>query len=545
MGKRWGIGGASLVACVLTATACSSSTSSEGVVSTTAGGEQTTVAAATDDTDGTDAPGTTAGTPDATDAPVAAQGGTLTVGLDSEPPTLDPAANSLSLANGSVYDAVYETLFTFTPEDGTPTPLLADTITEADDRLSWTLTLKDGITFHDGTPFDAAAVKFNLERQKVSPYNGAGLLPLVSITVVDPLTLTLGLSEPWTALPSVLAGVNGVMVSPTAAADATSFQRNPVGTGEYRFVEWVPADRVVVERYDGYWGEPGSLDQLVFKFIAVEAARVAAFEGGEIDAFTSIVDATADAARDDGAQVAAPPPTGYGFVYVNLTKPPLDDLRVRQALQLGYDRDAIVNAYQGQGYADAGFGPFPRDSEWWVEPETELRYDPDEATRLLADYGQPVQLVLKLLAGSQEIEDSVRATIGYWNDLGMDVELQLVPDLGTYITDVLTGNYDLLGFIGGSTGDPDTVVYNLLHTGGALNYGKYSNPEMDAALEAGRRSNVPAERAEAYATVQQLVRRDLPLFFTSHGQIYIVASEKVAPLEPSFFFPSSTVALAA
>ena len=401
MGKRWGVALATCALFAMVAGACSSSTSSEGVVSTTAAADNATATSApvdgstgatTGDTPDATTDVTSGGGSDATDAPPAASGGVVTVGLDSEPPTLDPAANSLSLANGSVYAAIYETLFSITPEDGTPQPLLADALTESADRMSWTLTLKDGITFHDGTPFDAAAVKFNLERQKASPYNGSVLIPLTAIDVVDPLTATLTLSEPWTALPSVLTGVIGLMVSPTAAADTAAYQRNPVGTGPYQFVEWVPTDKVVTERYDGYWGDPAPLDQLVFKFVAVEAARVAAFEGGELDAYTTIVDSTAEAARDDGAQVVAPPPTGYGYSYINLTKPPFDDVRVRQALQLAVDRDAIAAAYQGQGYADFANSPFVKDSEWWAPPETELRYDPDEAktaARRLRAAGQP------------------------------------------------------------------------------------------------------------------------------------------------------------
>ncbi|HEY5874220.1 MAG TPA: ABC transporter substrate-binding protein, partial [Ilumatobacteraceae bacterium] len=212
MGKRWGVVFATCALFAVVAGACSSSTSSEGVVSTTAAADNATATSApVDDSTGA----TTGDTPDATtdvtsgggsdgtDAPPAAQGGFVTVGLDSEPPTLDPAANSLSLANGSVYAAIYETLFSITPENDTPQPLLAESVTESADRMSWTLTLKAGITFHDGTPFDAAAVKFNLERQKASPYNASYLIPLTAIEVVDPLTATLTLSEPWTALPSV------------------------------------------------------------------------------------------------------------------------------------------------------------------------------------------------------------------------------------------------------------------------------------------------------------------------------------------------------
>lgn len=508
------------------------------MVSTTAPAVETTVAPATT-ADGSDAASTTQATDDS--EPASPAGGTVTVGLDSEPPTLDPAANSLSLANGSVFGAIYETLMRVTPDEPAPQPLLVESITESADRLSWTLTLRSGVTFHDGTPFDAAAVKFNLERQKASPYNGPTLVPLTGVDVVDEMTVQLNLSSPWTALPSVLAGINGVMVSPTAAADATAYQRNPVGTGPYQFVEWASGDRIVTERFDGYWGDPAPLDSLVFKIVTVEAARVAAFEAGEIDAYTTIVDATARDAAADGAQVVSPPPTGYGYYYLNLTKPPLDDVRVRRALLLGADRDAIANAYQGQTYAEASFSPFLKDSEWWVAPESPVTFDPDAAAALLAEYGQPVAFTFKLLAGSQEIEDSVRATIDYWNQLGMDVELQLIPDVGSYVTDVVTGNYDALGFVGGSLGDPDSVLYSIFHSTGSYNFGRYSNPVVDAALDEGRASNDDAVRKAAYATVQQAIREDLPVIITSHGQIYIVASPELGGLDPSFFFPSRTV----
>ena len=538
MTKRWGIAVA-VVSLTIAATGCSGSTASKGVVSTTSPPAVTTADTEPADTGETVPPGES--TPPATEPVAPAVGGTITVGLDSEPSTLDPAANSISLANGSVYAAVYQGLFVTTPAATTPAPLLAESMVESDDRLSWTLTVRSGVTFHDGTPFNAQAVKFNLERQKASPYNGPGLLPLVSVEVVDDLTATLTLSEPWTALPSVLAGINGQMASPTAAADTAAFARAPVGTGPYKFVEWIPTDKVVLTRFDGFWGDPAPLDDLVFKFIPVEAARIAAFEGGEIDAFTTITDATAEQAKANGAQVAAPPPTGYGFSYINLTKAPLDDVRVRQAMQLASDRDAISGAYQGQLYADASFSPLFTNSPYWVPPDTRPSFDPDAARALLADYGQPVKFTFKLLLGSQEIEDAVRASVEYWNEVGMEVELEIVPDLGTYIQDVLTGNFDVLGFIGGSSGDPDTVFYNLFHTGGANNYGKYSNPDMDAALETGRRSNDDAERKEAYATVQRIFREDLPISISSHGQIYIVTSATVAPVDSAFFFPSATI----
>ena len=527
--------------------ACSGSTASQGVVQTTAATPATATASVTAATPTTGAASDSAApatevapTEAVTTQAAAAQGGTVTIGLDSEPATLDPAANSISLASGSVFSAMYETLMARTPGSDL-TNLLAKSLTEAPDRLSWTLVVRDGVTFHDGTPFDAAAVKFNLERQKASLYNGSALLPLTGIDVVDATTVTLHLSEPWTALPDALSGIVGVMVSPTAAADAEAFKRAPVGTGPYRLTEWVPGDKASLVRFDGYWGEKAPLDAIVFKFISVEAARIAAFDAGEIDAYTTIIDATAADAKSKGAVVVNPPPTGYGFSYVNLTKPPLDDLRVRQAMRLAVDQDAIADAYQGQGYADFADSPFYKKSEWWVAPTTAAKYDPEGATALIKDYGKPVKITFKLLAGSQEIEDSVRATIGYWKDAGIDCELVLIPDLGTYIGDVLSGNYDALGFIGTSSGDPDAVTYNLFHTGGSGNYGKYSNPTVDAALETGRHSQDLAERKAAYATVQQELRKDIPVLFSSHGSIFIVAKPELKGIGESFFFPARTV----
>ena len=465
------------------------------------------------------------------------------MGLDSEPPTLDPANNSLSLANGSVYAAIYETLFVATPTDPFE-PLLAESVTPNGDLTVWTLKLRTGIVFHDGTPFDADAVLYNLQRQKGSLYNGSSLAPLQEIKKIDATTVELVLNQPWVALPSVLTGIVGVMVSPKAAATA-SLDRNPVGTGPYRFVKWDAGERLVVEYFDGYWGaERAPLHSITYRFIPLEATRVAAFGAGELDAYTTIIDDTAEQAAADGAQVAAPPPTGFGFVLLNNSKAPLDDVRIRQALEIGYDRDAIAQAYQGQGYADASTSPLLATSEFWAAPDNPEKFDPDRARQLVAEYGKPVKFTMTLLKGSQVIEDAVRAMIGYWNEAGMEVTLDLGNDLTSYVIKAVSGTFDAIGWLGGSLGDPDSIFYNTFHTGGSSNYMRYSNPTVDAALDEGRRATDTATRKAAYATVQQELRRDLPVLINSHGQIYIVANKKLAGLDPSFFFPARTVRLA-
>ena len=469
----------------------------------------------------------------------------MTIGLDGEPPTMDPAANSLSLANGSIYGAIFETLIRATPTKPLEPLLLEAMPTESADRLSWTLKLRKGITFHDGIAFDGTAVKFNLQRQKVSVFNGASLLLLNDVIVdpADPLTVKLTLSKPWTALPTVLSGVDGIMISPKSGAGGKSIARNPLGTGPYKFTSWTAGQQMEFARFDGYWGaQKAPAGSLVFKFVPIEAARVAAFDAGELDAYTTIVESAANDAKAKGAQVSAPPPTGYGMIMLNTSAPPFDDVRVRQAMEIGYDRDAITKAYGGQNYADYSSSPFIKDSEWWAPPAEAPRYDVAKAKQLIADYGKPVKFTLLALKGSQELEDATRATIEYWKQAGMDVQLQILADLSTYVTDVITGAYDAVGWIGGSIGDPDTITYALFHSGGSSNYMKYSNPAVDAALDEARGSSDPAQRKKDYADVQQILRQDEPALITSHGRIYIVASKKLTGLDPDFFFPSRTVA---
>lgn len=535
MGKRGWLGVVAVA--MLAVGACSSTSSSKGVESTAPSAEASTstspVGAETGDS-GSAAPTSTAAPLDL---------GDIVVGLDSEPPTLDPAANSLSLANGSVYAAIYENLFVATPTDPFE-PLLATEITPNADFTVWTLKLRDGVRFQDGTPFDSKAVIFNLNRQKASLYNGASLGPMKEAVEVDPLTVEIRLNQSWVALPSLLTGVVGVMVSPTAAGGA-DYGRNPVGTGPYRFVEWQAGQQLVVQRYADYWGEAKApLDSITYRFIPLEATRIAAFGAGEIDAYTTIIDDTAEQAKADGAQVVAPPPTGYGLTLLNTSKPPLDDPRVRQALEIGYDRDAIANAYQGQGYADASYSPLLQTSEFWLPLDVTPKFDPARAKQLLKEYGKPVKFSFRLLKGSQLIEDAVRATIEFWNDLGMEVTLDISNDLSSYVVSAVTGSYDAIGWLGGSLGDPDSVFYNTFYSTGSGNYMRYSNAAVDAALDEGRRNPDPAARKAAYQAVQAELRKDQPVLVSSHGQIYIIASTKLSGLDPVFFFPSRTVRLA-
>jgi peptide/nickel transport system substrate-binding protein len=501
---------------------------------------QATAGAATTGAPATTGPATIA--PTTTAAVLKYTGGDINVGLDGEPATLDPAANILSLPNASVYTAVFETLMTV-PVGGEAQPLLLKTLTEAPDRLSWTLVVQDGVKFHDGTPFDAAAVKFNLSRQQASPYNGSVLKLVTAIDVVDPKTLKVSLKQPWTAFPTVLTTIVGIIASPASLADATKAGRNPVGTGPFQFVEWVSGDHVKVKKFDGYWGPQGALvDSITYKIVPDETARYTALKAGDLDAMTTIVRSAAIQARADGYAVIAPPENGYGPLLMNTSKAPFNDIRVRQALTIGWDRDAVAKAFDGDDTAHAGFGPYPQSSQWYVAPTVVPAYNPTKAKELLAAYGKPVKFKVIVTSGNQTITDSLKSIAQYWNEIGVSATVEQIPDLTTYITTVITGNYEMAGWIFGTSIEPDLTFFDYFHTGGANNWEKFSDPALDTLLDQGRVSTDEAERMKLYGQVQQILRTDAPVIFPSHGQLNIVVGKRVT-MDPYYFFPARTVHL--
>ncbi|MEZ5260277.1 MAG: ABC transporter substrate-binding protein [Acidimicrobiales bacterium] len=531
--RRRSVAAVAAVALVLAALAgCSSGSSSTGLV------------------DG-------AGTDTATEGGATGGGsaaGTLTVGLDSDPPGLDPAGNFLAISAFSIGNALYDTLMA-APFDGPPQPRLAESLTESADRLSWTLVVRDGVTFHDGTALDAAAVKLNLDRQRASQLNGPSLSSITDVTVLDERTVRIALSAPWTALPAVLAGTQGMVLSPTAiAAAGQDLARAPVGagTGPYRFVAWVPDDHLTVARNDAYWdGEPG-FEEIVFRFLPDENARLAAYQAGDVQLFTAALGETVDKAREaDGGsgervQVVEPPVAGQTVLYLNTVKAPFDDVRVRRAMLLALDLDALAEAIGGSGYADYSWSVLPKDSPWYAPPTEPLRHDPDQARRLIADYeadtGRQVTFTYKALSTSQTFADAGRAYAAAWNDVGMDVDVENVADLTTLVLSMILRQYDVAGLVAGYYPDPDTVLFDLYHSGRTFNLSGFSDPRMDALLEQARASADPAERKGLYAEVQQLAREQLPLLNGNFGTVYLVGDADLTGVEPTGYFPARTIA---
>ncbi len=477
--------------------------------------------------------------------------GVLVVGLDDDPPGLDPAGNFLSISALSVGNALYDTLMKAAPGQA-PEPNLAQSLTESTDRLSWTLTVRPGVSFHDGTPLNAAAVKANLERHKQSRLSGPSLEPLQEVVVLDDQTVTLRLKIPWTALPAVLAGVQGMMLSPAAVEQAgADLARAPLGagTGPYQFVEWVSDDHLTVKANPNYWGGPVGYQQITFRFLGDENARLAAFKAGDLQIMTAALSETARKAQDGedagAVQVIRPPTAGQTVLYLNTAKAPFNDVRVRRAMLLALDLDALSEALGGDGYKDYAWSVLPKDSPWYVPHETPLQHDPDQARRLIQEYrddtGKDVSFTYSALSSSQTFADAGRAYAAAWTAVGMKVKVANVADLTTLVLAMVLGQYDVGGLVAGLYADPDTVMFDLYHSQRTFNLSQYSNAEMDRLLEAARSEPDISVRRDLYGQVQQLARREVPLLNGSFGTISLVADASVAGIEATGFFPARSV----
>jgi peptide/nickel transport system substrate-binding protein len=457
-------------------------------------------------------------------------GGTLTMAYAADPSTLDPHVNSVtndSLHLHAIFDCLIERA-----TDGTLYPGLATEWSVAEDNVTWTLKLRDGVVFHDGTPFDAEAVVYNFDRMvdpaTKSEYAVFQLGPYESSKAIDASTVEVTMKQPYGAFPASLATFGMGMVSPTAAkAAGASFGQSPVGTGPFKFVEWVPQDHVTFERNPDYnWASeinhvtgPAPLDQIVIRTIAEPATRAAALMSGEIDlANLNASDyVTLDGNSDYGQQTIAGegyPPPG---IFINTQKAPTDDVKVRQAIAFGIDKDE-VNAVMYEGLAD------PADQvvstfSWAYDPANALySFDVDKANALLdeagwvkgdGDYrskdGTELKIVYLSLTTVQQIAELAQAQL---KNIGINVEL-LVEDNPAQQQDAQQGNHNLVWTQWGGV-DPGDLrkVYGSENIGTGWNFAHYNNPDLDAAFDDGQALNDQEQRKPIYIGIVKTLMDD-------------------------------------
>jgi peptide/nickel transport system substrate-binding protein len=449
---------------------------------------------------------------------------TLHIGLAEDPDLLDPAL-ARSFVSRFVFAALCDKLFDI-DEKLAIVPQLATSYQWSPDNKVLTLKLRPGVTFQDGEKFDAAAVKFNIERGKnLAGSNRRGeLLPVASVEVVDELTVKLNLSAPFAPLLSILTDRAGMMVSPKAAlANPTGFASNPVCSGPFKFKERVAQDRIVLERYDGYWNKDAiHFDKVIYQPIVDATVRLANLRSGQLDIIERVAASDISGLKAENKfNVARFPELGYVGITINTGKgemaknnPLGRDARVREALELSIDRAGVVQvAVDGEG--DVG--------NQWVAPANLFyaKNDPTpmrniaRAKALLKEAGVPnpsFTLMTPTTADDQKIAQVVQAMV---KEAGFDMKIQST-EFATSLNLADSGQYQafLLGWSGRP--DPDGNLFSFYGCKQPLNYPGYCKPELDELLTKSRSSVDPTQRIKLYEQIADEIVKARPIIYLYH-----------------------------
>lgn len=482
--------------------------------------------------------------------------GVLVVGQVAEPKSLDPHAVT-ALNDFRIMMNLYEGLVRYRPGSLEIEPALAERWSISEDGRHYRFSLHRGVRFHDGSPFDAAAVAFNFHRMldEDHPYHDTGPFPLAfffsaieQIRVVDSHTIEFVLAEPYAPFLSNLAYPTGLIVSPAAVKKyGKRYGRHPVGTGAFRFAEWQANTKVVLVRNPDYREGAAPLQAVIFRPVTDANTRMAEMLSGGLDIMVEVPpDSLESFRRDARFRVQEQAGPHLWFLILNTREGPFADRRVRQAANYAIDKRALVENIL-QGSAEIAAGPVPPAFGWaFDESLAPYPYDPDKARMLLEQAGyRGEELTLYVAQGGSGMLDPVTMGTAIQADLravGMPVRIETY-EWNSYLDRVnggLQGRADLAE-MAWMTNDPDTLPYLTLRSAafperGGFNSGYYANPRVDELLEQARRTTDRAQRASLYKQLQAIVREDAPWVFVANWKQNAVTSARVENfrLQPSF-----------
>jgi peptide/nickel transport system substrate-binding protein len=492
--------------------------------------------------------------------------GALVYGASGQPVNLESGnvtdGNSLIVQN-----QIYSRLMQFKPGSTELEPVLATSWTASKDGKIWTFKLRSGVKFHDGTPFNAEAVKFNVERwwdpKHPNGYRNAGKIYeiwqqifggfkgepdslLQTVNVVDSSTIRFVLKQPFSAFPSAIASGFFGIASPDAIKKAGANYGTPgafaVGTGPFVFKEWRTGDRILLEKNPNYWrkGFPKA-DQLVIRFVTDPAARLAQLRAGQIDFTTELSpDQQQEVESDPNLEAVARPAFNVGYLALNPGYKPLSDVRVRQAIAYAIKQADIVKAFWGKlGINDSHFTPPPLA---WSQDTTlaASAYDPQKAKQLLAAAGYAKGFDLELwymptsrpyFPNPKPIAESFAADL---SAIGIRVNLK-TKDWAAYLADRRKApGYQafMLGWTG-DYGDPDSFYYPHFGPGATSDIGNWKNARVFKLLNQGRATGDRAARAKIYAEVDKALSLELLRLPIVHAQPLLAKRKNIDGWVPS------------
>ena len=463
---------------------------------------------------------------------------TLRIGLAEDPDVLDPTL-SRTFVSGIVRTALCDKLFDIGLELEI-VPQLATKWEWTADKQGLVISLRSNVKFHDGEPFDAAAVKYSIERHLTMPGSTRkrDISAISGVEIIDDHTAKLQLSAAFAPLLAQLAGPAGTIISPKAArAAGETFGSQPVCAGPFKFVERVAQDRIVVERFAGYWDNDRiKIDRIVYLPIPDSTVRLANLQSGGLD-LTQVAATDLDTVRKDpGLKLAAVNGIGYSGISINVangersTLPLGRDARVRQALELSIDREAL-NQVVFNGENQPGNQWVSPTNPYYLKEFPIPARDVAKAKALLAAASAPNPVITMTATNNPVVLQTAQVIQAMAKESGFDIRIQ-AAEFASALQLAAKGDFE--AFLLGWTGriDPDGNIYNLVTCNSPFNDGHYCNPEVDRELDAARMVDARAERLAHYRIVAEHILKDLPIVYLYHGKWLYAASARLSGFVP-------------
>jgi peptide/nickel transport system substrate-binding protein len=457
----------------------------------------------------------------------------LVVAFDTSPTNLDARVGN-DQASGRVFDLIYAGLVKFTPESG-HAPDVAERWEVAEDGRTMTFHLRPNLTFQDGRPLTAKDVQYTYTSLMEDAFNSpkkSGYSSVASFEAPDDRTFIIRLTEPNAGMLDNLT--LGIVPQ---GADTDSFKTRPIGAGPYKVAEFRTDDRVVLQAFDGYHGGAPNIKNVTIRIIPDATTRVLELRNGSVDLVLNAVPFDMISRFDDadGFKVIEEPGSTYQYLAFNLRDPVLRDVRVRQAIAHGIDRERIVkDLLLGHGRVTESMLP----STHWAAATSlpAYPYDVNRAKQLLdqaghrdPDGGGPQPRFKLNYRTSTDAEANQQAQIiqQMLRQIGIEVDI-LSNEFGTFLEDVQKGNFQMFSLRRAGVSDPD--FYSVIFGSDALppegqNRGTYVNPQLDRILEQGRRTFDQEQRKQLYQQAQQILARDLPYVSLFHRSNIAVMKE--------------------
>ena len=460
----------------------------------------------------------------------------LVYATTTDAPGLSPIDTNDSVTS-DVTIQVYETLFKLNPDTMEPEPLLAESYENPDD-LTWEIKLREDVEFHDGTPFNAEAVKHTFDEIKDEDRAAprASLLdPIEEIEVKDEYTVVLKTEEPYGPMLAAISHTNAAIVSPEADKEG-DINKEPVGTGPFEFDEWEEGDHITLTKNEDYWQDTADLEEVTYKIVPEESTGVSMLETGEVDLLTDVPsDHVSRVDSIDGVEFEQETSTRMSYLGFNVEKEPYSDSKFREAIAHAINQEEYTNQLNDTAvHNESIMGP-----EIFGYNENDQNalysYDPEKAQEILEENGYAGEEINILAADRDNYVKMAEIVQAQLEEVGLNVNIEKI-EWASFLDTAREGDYEVM-FAGwaNSTADGSELFYPNLHSDNidASNYSRFDNEKFDKLVEESRQTINQDERKEKISEANVMAIEESPWIVMEHDTVNAAFNDSIEDFEIS------------